>query len=218
LSTAVSPSSSNSGGTQPPSRNAQRYTLNSCIQSNAVAPTYSRPANPLKLTHELDQLDQLLAQAEAVNSSTAASASTSSTVNDVDFFVGDSRIPSTKNKNTVSKAPGSAATAEHVTAGMQHLSLKHKEEEVVHTSSRAKVQSAKTAVHPHTSMDASNKNAKENNSASSSSDEHSSSDEQEDKKGSESGEDYSDDEDEGEEGYKAGGYHRVRIGDVYNQR
>jgi hypothetical protein len=33
-----------------------------------------------------------------------------------------------------------------------------------------------------------------------------------------SGEDYSDDEDEGEEGYRPGGYHRVMIGEVYNQR
>lgn len=37
-------------------------------------------------------------------------------------------------------------------------------------------------------------------------------------KGNESTEDYSDDEDEGEEGYKVGGYHRVKVGEVYNQR
>ena len=37
-------------------------------------------------------------------------------------------------------------------------------------------------------------------------------------KGNESTEDYSDDEDEGEDGYKAGGYHRVKVGEVYNQR
>lgn len=37
-------------------------------------------------------------------------------------------------------------------------------------------------------------------------------------KGNESAEDYSDDEDEGEDGYKVGGYHRVKIGEVYNQR
>ena len=36
--------------------------------------------------------------------------------------------------------------------------------------------------------------------------------------GSESAEDYSDDEDEGEDGYKPGGYHRVTIGETYNQR
>jgi len=36
--------------------------------------------------------------------------------------------------------------------------------------------------------------------------------------GSDSGEDYTDDEDEGEDGYKKGGYHRVKIGEVYNQR
>lgn len=36
--------------------------------------------------------------------------------------------------------------------------------------------------------------------------------------GSDSGEDYTDDEDEGEEGYKPGGYHRVKAGEVYNQR
>lgn len=35
---------------------------------------------------------------------------------------------------------------------------------------------------------------------------------------SDSAEDYSDDEDEGEEGYKAGGYHPVKVGEVYNQR
>ena len=35
---------------------------------------------------------------------------------------------------------------------------------------------------------------------------------------SESAEDYSDDEDEGEDGYKAGGYHPVKVGEVYNQR
>ena len=38
------------------------------------------------------------------------------------------------------------------------------------------------------------------------------------KNGSDSGEDYTDDEDEGEDGYKPGGYHRVKIGEVYNQR
>jgi hypothetical protein len=38
------------------------------------------------------------------------------------------------------------------------------------------------------------------------------------KSGSESGEDYTDDEDEGEDGYKAGGYHPVKTGEVYNQR
>eukprot|EP00554_Chaetoceros_debilis_P007547 CAMPEP_0194076222 /NCGR_PEP_ID=MMETSP0149-20130528/3061_1 /TAXON_ID=122233 /ORGANISM="Chaetoceros debilis, Strain MM31A-1" /LENGTH=1124 /DNA_ID=CAMNT_0038756911 /DNA_START=304 /DNA_END=3678 /DNA_ORIENTATION=- len=37
-------------------------------------------------------------------------------------------------------------------------------------------------------------------------------------KGNQSAEDYSDDEDEGEEGYKVGGYHRVKVGEVYNQR
>jgi len=37
-------------------------------------------------------------------------------------------------------------------------------------------------------------------------------------KGNESAEDYSDDEDEGEDGYKVGGYHRVKVGEVYNQR
>jgi hypothetical protein len=37
-------------------------------------------------------------------------------------------------------------------------------------------------------------------------------------KGNESTEDYSDDEDEGEEDYKVGGYHRVKVGEVYNQR
>ena len=36
--------------------------------------------------------------------------------------------------------------------------------------------------------------------------------------GSDSGEDYTDDEDEGEDGYRAGGYHPVKIGEVYNQR
>jgi hypothetical protein len=35
---------------------------------------------------------------------------------------------------------------------------------------------------------------------------------------SDSAEDYTDDEDEGEDGYKAGGYHPVSIGEVYNQR
>eukprot|EP00980_Cylindrotheca_fusiformis_P007851 scaffold1669_cov129-Cylindrotheca_fusiformis.AAC.62 len=48
------------------------------------------------------------------------------------------------------------------------------------------------------------------------------SDEEDDKKksghGSDSGEDYTDDEDEGEDGYKPGGYHRVKVGEVYNQR
>ena len=37
-------------------------------------------------------------------------------------------------------------------------------------------------------------------------------------KGHESTEDYSDDEDEGEDGYKPGGYHAVKVGEVYNQR
>jgi hypothetical protein len=36
--------------------------------------------------------------------------------------------------------------------------------------------------------------------------------------GSDSAEDYTDDEDEGEDGYKPGGYHPVKIGEVYNQR
>ena len=36
--------------------------------------------------------------------------------------------------------------------------------------------------------------------------------------GSDSAEDYSDDDDEGSQGYKVGGYHSVKIGEVYNQR
>ena len=36
--------------------------------------------------------------------------------------------------------------------------------------------------------------------------------------GSDSGEDYTDDEDEGEDGYRPGGYHPVKVGEVYNQR
>eukprot|EP00535_Pseudo-nitzschia_heimii_P010784 CAMPEP_0197197190 /NCGR_PEP_ID=MMETSP1423-20130617/32737_1 /TAXON_ID=476441 /ORGANISM="Pseudo-nitzschia heimii, Strain UNC1101" /LENGTH=1030 /DNA_ID=CAMNT_0042651007 /DNA_START=343 /DNA_END=3435 /DNA_ORIENTATION=- len=43
-------------------------------------------------------------------------------------------------------------------------------------------------------------------------------DDNDEKHGSDSGEDYTDDEDEGEDGYKPGGYHRVKIGEVYNQR
>jgi len=43
-------------------------------------------------------------------------------------------------------------------------------------------------------------------------------DDNDEKHGSDSGEDYTDDEDEGEDGYKTGGYHRVKIGEVYNQR
>mmetsp|Transcript_11014 Transcript_11014/g.16394 ORF Transcript_11014/g.16394 Transcript_11014/m.16394 type:complete len:796 (-) Transcript_11014:1689-4076(-) len=46
-------------------------------------------------------------------------------------------------------------------------------------------------------------------------------DDDDDKKnqnGSDSAEDYTDDEDEGEDGYKPGGYHSVRVGEVYNQR
>eukprot|EP00569_Conticribra_weissflogii_P007842 CAMPEP_0171342918 /NCGR_PEP_ID=MMETSP0878-20121228/15707_1 /TAXON_ID=67004 /ORGANISM="Thalassiosira weissflogii, Strain CCMP1336" /LENGTH=1114 /DNA_ID=CAMNT_0011845721 /DNA_START=777 /DNA_END=4121 /DNA_ORIENTATION=- len=35
---------------------------------------------------------------------------------------------------------------------------------------------------------------------------------------SDSAEDYTDDEDEGEDGYKPGGYHPVKVGEVYNQR
>jgi hypothetical protein len=35
---------------------------------------------------------------------------------------------------------------------------------------------------------------------------------------SDSAEDYSDDEDEGEDGYKPGGYHTVKVGEIYNQR
>jgi hypothetical protein len=38
------------------------------------------------------------------------------------------------------------------------------------------------------------------------------------KTNSDSAEDYSDDEDEGEDGYKPGGYHSVKIGEIYNQR
>jgi len=36
--------------------------------------------------------------------------------------------------------------------------------------------------------------------------------------GAESAEDYSDDEDEGLDGYKQGGYHAVKVGDIFNQR
>lgn len=36
--------------------------------------------------------------------------------------------------------------------------------------------------------------------------------------GSDSAEDYTDDEDEGDDGYKPGGYHPVKVGEVYNQR
>jgi hypothetical protein len=43
-------------------------------------------------------------------------------------------------------------------------------------------------------------------------------DDAEDEKGSDSAEDYTDDEDEGQDGYKAGGYHPVKVGEVYNQR
>jgi hypothetical protein len=43
-------------------------------------------------------------------------------------------------------------------------------------------------------------------------------DDDDDKSNSESAEDYSDDEDEGEDGYKPGGYHPVKVGEVYNQR
>jgi len=43
-------------------------------------------------------------------------------------------------------------------------------------------------------------------------------DDRNEKHGSDSGEDYTDDEDEGEVGYKPGGYHRVKIGEVYHQR
>ena len=42
-------------------------------------------------------------------------------------------------------------------------------------------------------------------------------DDDHDDKSSESGEDYTDDEDEGESGYKAGGYHPVKVGDIFNQ-
>jgi hypothetical protein len=40
----------------------------------------------------------------------------------------------------------------------------------------------------------------------------------EEKSNSDSAEDYTDDEDEGEDGYKPGGYHPVKVGEVYNQR
>jgi len=43
-------------------------------------------------------------------------------------------------------------------------------------------------------------------------------DDDDDKDGSDSGSDYTDDEHEGEAGYKAGGYHPVKVGEVYNQR
>ena len=42
-------------------------------------------------------------------------------------------------------------------------------------------------------------------------------DDDHDDKSTESGEDYTDDEDEGESGYKVGGYHRVKVGDIFNQ-
>lgn len=38
------------------------------------------------------------------------------------------------------------------------------------------------------------------------------------KSNSDSAEDYTDDDDEGEDGYKPGGYHPVKVGEVYNQR
>jgi hypothetical protein len=43
-------------------------------------------------------------------------------------------------------------------------------------------------------------------------------DAEDDKSNSDSAEDYTDDEDEGEDGYKPGGYHSVKIGEVFNQR
>ena len=43
-------------------------------------------------------------------------------------------------------------------------------------------------------------------------------DSREGKKADDSADDYSDDEDEGQDGYKPGGYHRVKIGEVYKQR
>ena len=41
---------------------------------------------------------------------------------------------------------------------------------------------------------------------------------EDEKSASDSAEDYTDDEDEGEDGYKPGGYHPVKVGEVYNQR
>lgn len=43
-------------------------------------------------------------------------------------------------------------------------------------------------------------------------------DHDDDKSHSDSAEDYTDDEDEGEDGYKPGGYHVVKVGEVFNQR
>jgi hypothetical protein len=43
-------------------------------------------------------------------------------------------------------------------------------------------------------------------------------DAEDDKSNSDSAEDYTDDEDEGEDGYKPGGYHSVKVGEVFNQR
>lgn len=216
-------SSTLSSGTQPPKKTAQRYSINSCIHSSAVASTFSRPAHTLQLAQELDHLDQLLAQAETPNGRAALAPSASI---DSDSFVGDSVITISK-KNTASKsavvesdirsALSSATVTEQVAAGIQNLSLLKHEDDVHTSSSRAKGLLTKTGQHTPTDTTAW-KEAKEKDRDSLSSEDLSSSSEQADKKGSESGEDYSDDEDEGEDGYKVGGYHRVHIGDVYNQR
>jgi len=232
LGTSAITTSSSSGESQPPPRHTQRYSLNSCIQSNAVASaTYSRPANPIKLTNELDHLDQLLAQAEADNSSGLPS-----TTSDSDFFVGDAhlaRVSSTGTRKKVdtriTATQGSATTTtaimDHITSGIQHVSLKREDELKTPTVSSSKtnhkVPSAYKASVTVNRQEIKEKQDTEKSSSSSSSysgKRSSSSEDQADKKGSESGEDYSDDEDEGEEGYKVGGYHRVQIGDVYNQR
>jgi hypothetical protein len=224
-SSALPTTSSSSSGSQSTPRHAQRYSLTSCIQSNAVTSTYSRPANPIKLTNELDHLDQLLAQADSVNSSGSASSTT-----DMDIFVGDATLGGVSSGTKRNKAdsriarPGLGATTttmDQITSGIQNVSLKHDDEMTTEhyssvRSSYKKIQAAATKTNVAVSRQV--KEKKQDTDKSSSSCENSSGDDQADKKGSESGEDYSDDEDEGDDGYKVGGYHRVQIGDVYNQR
>lgn len=72
---------------------------------------------------------------------------------------------------------------------------------------------------PETPPSASTTAENEYNTGDDESDESESDDDSAQKSGnSDSAEDYSDDEDEGEDGYKAGGYHPVKVSEVYNQR
>lgn len=118
-------------------------------------------------------------------------------------------------------APSSSnvsAPADYATAGAKrvagHEGSSHRSERSVNDSHRSANDSHRSTNDSHRSGNDSYRTSD----AESNSDDDDDDDHKKSVNGSDSGEDYTDDEDEGEDGYKPGGYHPVKVGEVYNQR